>query len=61
MPRAAWPDLARHEVPWPGEAAARRFGETVAPLARRVEAAAAESKALAALRDALLPDCARPE
>ncbi|MEV5831433.1 restriction endonuclease subunit S [Spirillospora sp. NPDC052242] len=56
MPRAAWPDLARYEVPWPGDAAARRFGETVAPLARRVAAAAAESAALAALRDTLLPE-----
>ncbi|MFV2176414.1 restriction endonuclease subunit S [Actinomadura sp. LOL_016] len=55
MPRAAWPDMARHEVPWPGDAAARRFTAAVEPLARRVEAAAAESKALASLRDALLP------
>ncbi|QFG21484.1 restriction endonuclease subunit S [Actinomadura sp. WMMB 499] len=55
MPRAAWPDLARHPVPWPGEAAARRFTAAVEPLARRVEAAAAEARALAALRDTLLP------
>ncbi|MFD0899598.1 restriction endonuclease subunit S [Actinomadura sediminis] len=55
MPRAAWPDLARHEVPWPGDAAARRFAAAVDPLARRAVAAAAESRVLAALRDARLP------
>ncbi|TDD29361.1 restriction endonuclease subunit S [Actinomadura sp. KC06] len=54
MPRAKWPDLAAHEVPWP-DAHARGFNEFVKPLARRVEAAAAENRTLACLRDTLLP------
>ncbi|HEU5023862.1 MAG TPA: restriction endonuclease subunit S [Spirillospora sp.] len=56
MPRVKWPDLARREVPWPGEPRAREFGAFVDALAGRVEAAAAESAALGALRDALLPE-----
>ncbi|SFP24575.1 MULTISPECIES: restriction endonuclease subunit S [Actinomadura] len=55
MPRTGWPDLAAYKVPWPGDDRARRFGELAATLARRVEAAAAETTALASLRDALLP------
>ncbi|MBO2465844.1 hypothetical protein [Actinomadura violacea] len=56
MPRVKWPDLARHEVPWPGEPRAREFGGLVDALADRIAAATAESAALAAQRDALLPE-----
>ncbi|MEU8303464.1 hypothetical protein AB0C84_07860 [Actinomadura sp. NPDC048955] len=56
MPRARWQDIAAFTVPWPGDGAARAFGGFAAALARRVEAAAAESAALAKLRDALLPE-----
>jgi type I restriction enzyme S subunit len=55
MPRVKWPDLARHAVPWPGGPRAREFGGLVDALAERIAAAAAESAALAAQRDALLP------
>ncbi|MFC4048565.1 restriction endonuclease subunit S [Actinomadura syzygii] len=55
MPRAKWSDLAAFEVPWPGDDRAREFHEFVRPLARRVEAATAESATLAELRDTLLP------
>ncbi|MEO3827401.1 hypothetical protein [Actinomadura sp. B10D3] len=56
MPRTGWPDLAAYKVPWPGDDEARRFGAFAATLARRVEAATAETAALASLRDALLPE-----
>ncbi|GAA2261570.1 restriction endonuclease subunit S [Actinomadura luteofluorescens] len=56
MPRARWQDIAAFTVPWPGDGAARAFGGFAAALARRVEAAASESAALAKLRDALLPE-----
>nr|EIF91425.1 type I restriction-modification system specificity determinant [Streptomyces tsukubensis NRRL18488] len=55
MPRAKWSDLAGFEVSWPGREAVNRFGAVATPLIQRVEAAAAESRALAALRDTLLP------
>ncbi|MFA1548375.1 restriction endonuclease subunit S [Actinomadura chokoriensis] len=55
MPRAGWADIAAFEVPWPGDAEARRFTAFVAPLAARVEAATAETGTLTALRDTLLP------
>ncbi|WP_301174442.1 restriction endonuclease subunit S [Actinomadura geliboluensis] len=55
MPRARWPDIAAFEIPWPGDARVREFQGFVAPLAARVEAATTETRALTALRDALLP------
>lgn len=55
MPRARWADIAAFEVPWPGDARARRFTEFVTTLAARVEAAAAETRTLTALRETLLP------
>ncbi|GAA4381280.1 restriction endonuclease subunit S [Actinomadura verrucosospora] len=56
MPRVKWQDIAAFTVPWPGDGAARSFGGFAAALARRVEAATAESAALADLRDTLLPE-----
>ncbi|MFA1538294.1 hypothetical protein [Actinomadura monticuli] len=55
MPRAKWPDIAAFAIPWPGDAQARAFDEFTAALAARVESAAAETRTLTALRDALLP------
>lgn len=55
MPRAKWPDIAAFRIPWPGAARARAFNDFVTPLAARVQAATSETRALAALRDALLP------
>ena len=54
MPRAKWPDIAARRIPWDAGQAVR-FNDFVAPLAERVEAATAESRTLASLRDALLP------
>lgn len=56
MPRVRWQDIAAFAVPWPGDGAARAFGGFAGALARRVEAATAESAALAGLRDTLLPE-----
>ncbi|NDU72756.1 hypothetical protein GWI34_08955 [Actinomadura sp. DSM 109109] len=56
MPRARWQDIAAFPVPWPGDGPARAFGDLTGALARRVRAAAAESAALAELRDTLLPE-----
>lgn len=55
MPRAKWPDIAAFEIPWPGDARARAFNEFTTTLAARVQAATAETRTLAALRDTLLP------
>ncbi|MEU1782421.1 restriction endonuclease subunit S [Streptomyces abikoensis] len=55
MPRAKWSDLADFKVPWPGVEQAARFEESAAPLIERAERGAAESRALARLRETLLP------
>jgi type I restriction enzyme S subunit len=55
MPRAKWSDLVDYRVPWPGAEQVARFEESAAALIQRAERGAAESRALARLRDALLP------
>jgi type I restriction enzyme, S subunit len=55
MPRVSWADLANYQIPWPGDERAARFNELVTPLADRVGSAIAENRALAELRDTLLP------
>ena len=55
MPRTSWKDLAAVEVPWPGSEVAVEFSERVIELGKSVEARIRESEALAAMRDALLP------
>ncbi|MFI7575881.1 restriction endonuclease subunit S [Micromonospora sp. NPDC049497] len=55
MPRAKWQDIAKCNVPWPGQAAASEFNEVVEMLAKRVRAAVFENQALYELRDTLLP------
>ncbi|CNE50975.1 type I restriction/modification protein S [Mycobacterium tuberculosis] len=55
MPRAKWSDIAAFEIPWPGDARARAFDAFTTALTARVQAATAETRTLAALRDTLLP------
>jgi type I restriction enzyme, S subunit len=55
MPRANWSDLATYQVPWPGSGPAQKFNQLVMPLVDRIGSAVAENRALAELRDRLLP------
>lgn len=55
MPRSRWKDLSSATVPWPGESEARAFSAVVVGLAGLVTSLASESRALAELRDTLLP------
>lgn len=55
MPRAKWSDLAAYQVPWPGDDRAWAFNQFVSPIVDRIRSAAAENRALAELRDSLLP------
>ncbi|MEY9211466.1 restriction endonuclease subunit S [Thermobifida halotolerans] len=55
MPRVKWADLAEFQIPWAGSVKVARFEEIAAPLIKRAECGAAESRTLAALRDTLLP------
>jgi type I restriction enzyme S subunit len=55
MPRARWSDLADFKVPWSGARQVACFEESAAPLIERAEHGAGESRALARLRDTLLP------
>jgi type I restriction enzyme S subunit len=55
MPRTSWDDLGRREVAIPPRERAEAFERVVGPLLHRVDAAAEESRTLAALRDTLLP------
>jgi len=56
MPRASWASLAQVQVAWPGDTQARTFSERVDVLSERCLGAARESRTLAGLRDALLPE-----
>ena len=56
MPRASWGDLAEVQVPWPGRSEAARVSRQIESLNARAAAAVAESRRLAATRDALLPE-----
>jgi type I restriction enzyme S subunit len=55
MPRTSWADMARYKIALPPESVAERFSMLVQPLIERIIAGIHESRALAALRDALLP------
>ena len=55
MPRTSWNDMALHELVLPPEPVAAAFTELMRPSVHRVIAGIHESRALAALRDALLP------
>lgn len=55
MPRAKWADLAKFEIPWPGEQKAQEFEWLTASLARKAESSISENRSLSRLRDTLLP------
>jgi type I restriction enzyme S subunit len=55
MPRAKWADLANVGVPWPSDEEVREFSLRVDALRDAVDAALAENRTLASLRDTLLP------
>ena len=55
MPRACWADVARFEIEVPPPAVAGELARQVAPLVARVVANVHEARALAELRDTLLP------
>lgn len=56
MPRASWKDLAAWPVPALGTHEREELAGVVEPLQRRLERLTFESRQLAALRDALLPE-----
>lgn len=56
MPRASWKDLAAWQVPVLTPTERAELAACVAPLAERLEQLMFESRRLAALRDALLPE-----
>lgn len=55
MPRTNWSDMARYQFPQPPSALAGKFTDLVRPLVDRIGTAIHEVRALAAVRDALLP------
>jgi type I restriction enzyme S subunit len=55
MPRTSWGEMARYAVVLPPENVAKASTGQVRPMVERINACIHESRALAALRDALLP------
>lgn len=55
MPRTSWKDLSAVEVAWPGEGMAREFSNLVSTLRAPILSLLQENTALAATRDAILP------
>ena len=55
MPRTKWSDMAHYEVALPGQALAKAFTMRIQPCVKRIVSAIHESRALAAIRDTLLP------
>ena len=55
IPYVRWDALERYEIALPPESRLEAFEKAVAPLVQRIAANGAESRTLAALRDALLP------
>jgi type I restriction enzyme S subunit len=55
MPRTSWAEMKRYSIALPPPAVAREFSEVLEPLVDRIIAGIHESRALAAVRDALLP------
>ena len=61
MPRTNWSDMSRYTLVLPPEPVAEAFNVMVQPMMRRIIASIHESRALAALRDAILPKLIRGE
>ncbi len=55
MPRASWGDIERYEVEIPPITEAAKLTEQIEPLIQKIHLNIEQSRALAALRDALLP------
>ena len=55
MPRTSWPEMSRYAVALPPEAIAVAFDQKIRPMADKIISNIHESKALAQLRDTLLP------
>jgi type I restriction enzyme S subunit len=55
MPRTSWEQMARYEIALPPEAVAAAVTDLIQPSVDRIVAGVHESRALAALRDTLLP------
>jgi type I restriction enzyme S subunit len=55
MPRTSWGDMAKYNIGIPSEAIATAFTDIIQPLIARMIFSIHESRALAALRDTLLP------
>ncbi|HHW14409.1 MAG TPA: restriction endonuclease subunit S, partial [Firmicutes bacterium] len=55
MPRTSWCEMARYAVVMPAESVAEAFTKEIRPVVDRIIASIHECRALAALRDALLP------
>ena len=55
MPRTSWPEMARYELALPEESVAKSFTELVHPAIERIVESVYECRALAAIRDTLLP------
>jgi type I restriction enzyme, S subunit len=56
MPRTSWQDMARYPIVIPPRAVAQVFTRRIRPVIARIVAGIHESRSLAALRDALLPE-----
>ena len=55
MPRTKWRDMARYEIPLPDRVLAETFTLQIQPWVKQIVSAIHESRALASLRDTLLP------
>jgi len=55
MPRTNWGDMAHYELVLPSSSIAKAFTKTVRVLTQKIEVSVHESRALASVRDSLLP------
>ncbi len=55
MPRTKWTDMSLYQIPLPSQKLAEVFNRSIQPAIDRMVASIHESRALAALRDTLLP------
>ncbi len=55
MPRTNWADMSKYEIPIPSPESAKVFTEQIRPIVGKMVSSIHESRALAEMRDALLP------